>query len=502
VLLMDVIAEIRRRHLVSKESISSIARDLRLSRPTVSKHCRTQREPVYRREKQPAPRLGEFQETLEKWLRTERLLPKAQRRTARRLFEGLQAAGYRGAYDSVQRFVQRWKAAGSGPSLAHAFVPLAFAPGEVCQFDWSHEHVELDGVMQTIKVAHFRLTYSRQMFVVAYPRETQEMVFDAHNRAFAFFGGVPERMIYDNLKAVVETIFTGKERLFNRRFMVMANHYLFEPVACTPASGWEKGQVENQVGNIREWLFTPLTRFVSFEALNEWLAMRCRELAARKHPVTPERSIQDCFAQEQLSLRPSHASFDGYVEHMVRVSSTCLVVLDRNRYSVPAEYAGQAVSVRSTADRVRIVADGAVIAEHTRRFGRDILVCDPWHYLSLLERKPGALRNGVPFRDWDLPIAIQQARDRILKQPKGDRGFVELLILARDAGLEALQVACELVLEGNVVTAAVVMNEMRRLISPAPPAMLNIPDMLKLQREPLADCGRYDRLREVSHVIH
>ena len=501
-LYMDMIAEIRRRHLVGKESISSIARDLKLSRPTVRKHCRTQREPVYRREKQPTPRLGAFQETLEKWLRTERLLPKAQRRTARRLFEGLQAEGYHGAYDSVQRFVQRWKAAKSGPSLAHAFVPLAFAPGEVCQFDWSHEHAELNGVMQTIKVAHFRLTFSRKMFVAAYPQETQEMVFDAHNRAFAFFGGVPERMVYDNLKAVVETIFTGKERLFNRRFMVLANHYLFEPVACTPASGWEKGQVENQVGNIREWLFTPLARFISFEALNAWLAVRCRELAARKHPATPERSIQDCFTQEQLSLRTIHAPFDGYVEHMVRVSSTCLVTLDRNRYSVPAEYAGRAVSMRSTADGVRVVADGAVIAEHVRRFGRDILVCDPWHYLSLLERKPGALRNGVPFQDWDLPIAIQQVRDRILKQPKGDRGFVELLIMARGAGLEALQVACELVLEGNVVTAAVVMNEMRRLISPAPPVMLNIPDMLKLQREPLADCGRYDRLREVSHVIH
>jgi transposase len=128
VLYMETIAEIRRRHLVNKESISSIARDLRLSRATVRKHCRTQREPVYRRAKQLAPRLGAFQETLETWLRTERLLPKAQRRTARRLFEGLQAEGYHGAYDSVQRFVQRWKAAKSGSSLAHAFVPLAFAP--------------------------------------------------------------------------------------------------------------------------------------------------------------------------------------------------------------------------------------------------------------------------------------------------------------------------------------------------------------------------------------
>src|SRR6202049_4744506 len=199
---MDMIAEIRRRHWVCKESISSIARDLKLSRPTVRKHCRTQSEPIYRRDKQPTPMLGAFQETLETWLRTERVLPKAQRRTARRLFEGLQVEGYRGAYDSVQRFVQRWKAAKSGPALTQAYVPLSFSPGEVCQFDWSHEHVELAGVMQTITVAHLRLTFSRQMFVVAYPRETQEMVFDAHNRAFAFFGGVPQRMVYDNLKAV------------------------------------------------------------------------------------------------------------------------------------------------------------------------------------------------------------------------------------------------------------------------------------------------------------
>jgi transposase len=499
---MDLIAEIRRRHLISRESISSIARDLSLSRPTVRKHCRTQCEPLYRRHRQPTPMLGGFQETLETWLRVERLLPRAQRRTARRLFEGLQAEGYRGAYDSVQRFVRRWKATKSGPSLTQAYVPLSFSPGEVCQFDWSHEHVELGGVMQTIKVAHFRLTFSRQMFVVAYPRETQEMVFDAHNRAFAFFGGVPQRMVYDNLKAVVKTIFTGKERLFNRRFLVLANHYVFEPVACTPASGWEKGQVENQVGNIREWLFTPLARFADFEALNEWLAMRCRELAQRKHPQMPDRSIAACFAEEQPALRQITATFDGYVEHMLRVSSTCLVMLDRNRYSVPAAFAGRAISVRSTATQVNVVADGTVIAQHARRFGRDQLICDPWHYLPILERKPGALRNGTPFREWDLPRSIQLVRDRILKQPKGDRAFVELLLMARDAGLEPLEVACELVLDGNVVTASVVMNAMRRLLAPTPPVTMSVPDMLKPEVEPRADCGRYDHLRGAAHVIH
>ncbi|WP_199065747.1 IS21 family transposase [Chitinimonas sp. BJB300] len=235
---MNLIAEIRRRHLVSKESISSIARDLKLSRPTVRKHLQTEVEPIYQRQNQPTPKLGQFQVMLESWLAVEAQLPKAQRRTARRLFQGLQVEGYRGAYDSVQRFVKGWKADKVGPTSKQAFVPLIFAPGEVCQFDWSHEQVELGGVIQTVKVAHFRLTYSRQMFIAAYPRETQEMVIDAHNRAFAFFGGVPQRIVYDNLKAVVETIFTGKERQFNRRFMALANHYLFEPVACTPASGW------------------------------------------------------------------------------------------------------------------------------------------------------------------------------------------------------------------------------------------------------------------------
>ena len=119
----------------------------------------------------------------------------------------------------------------------------------------------LNGVTTTVKVAHVRLCHSRMIFVRAYPRETQEMVFDAHDRAFAFFKGICARGIYDNMKTAVETVFVGKSRLFNRRFAQMCSHYLVEPVACTPASGWEKGQVENQVGLVRERFFTPRLRF-------------------------------------------------------------------------------------------------------------------------------------------------------------------------------------------------------------------------------------------------
>ena len=500
-LFMDFIAEIRRRHFISGESISSIALSLNLSRTTVRKHLQTLEEPTYQRKIQSFPKLGEFQDQLKQWLDTESRLPKKQRRTAQRLFEGLQAEGYRGAYDSVQRYVKHWKFdCKHTPAATKAFIPLAFPPGETCQFDWSEELVELGGIARKIKVGHFRLSYSRKMFVVAYPCETQEMVLDAHNKAFAFFGGVPLRVVYDNLKTVVDTVFVGKERKFNRRFLTLANHYLFEPVACTPAAGWEKGQVENQVGNIREWLFTPKVRFADFKALNDWLEKRCEELAGRQHPTEKTRTIADCFGDEQALLRPITAQFDGYVEHLLRVSSTCLVRLDRNHYSVPASWVGKVVSVRVNADSLRIVADGGIIAGHARCFGRDRFIFDPWHYLPVLEKKPGALRHGAPFQNWDLPVSIQTVRDRLLKQPKGDKAFVDILLMAKEAGLAAMETACELTLETGVINASVVINELRRLLEPPRTKPLNIAEGLSLLVEPTADCSRYDSLLGSRYV--
>jgi len=231
------------------------------------------------------------------------------------------------------------------------------------------------------------------------------------------------------------------KRRFNRRFLASANHYLFEPVACTPESGWEKGQVENQVGNIREWLFIPMAKVEDFAALNAWLAMRCRELAGCPHPEQSSRRIAECFSEEQPLFMPVKARFDGYVEEIRRVSQLYLIRIDRNRYSVPAQWANTVASVRLTAERVTLVSEGQVIAEHPRRFGRDQLICDPWHYLSVLQKKPGSLRPGAPFQTWELAVSIKVVQDRFLKQDKGDRAFVDLLLMARslgDCGLETL----------------------------------------------------------------
>ena len=200
----------------------------------------------YERGSQPLPKVGPWREQLEASLLANEEKAPRERLTLVRIFEDLRRVGYQGSYDAVRRYAQAWRRK-RGAATAEAYVPLSFAPGEAYQFDWSHEIVVLSGAAAVVKVAHIRLCHSRMLFVRAYPRETQEMVFDAHDRAFAFFKGTCTRGIYDNMTTAVDAVFVGKNRQFNRRFLQMCSHYLIEPTACTPASGWEKGQVENQV---------------------------------------------------------------------------------------------------------------------------------------------------------------------------------------------------------------------------------------------------------------
>jgi transposase len=257
-----------------------------------------------------------------------------------------------GGYDAVRRYARAWERQ-EGIRSAEAYVPLSFAPGEAYQFDWSHEVVVLDGVTNVVKVAQVRLCHSRMLFVRAYPREAQEMVFDAHDRAFAFFRGACERGIYDNMRTAVDAVFVGKERSFNRRFLQMTSHYLVEPTACTPAAGWEKGQVENQVGTVRGRFFTPRLKFRSYEELNAYLLDRCVAFAkAQAHPEQKERSVFEVFEDERPALIPYPGPFDGFHATTVAVSKTCLVRFDNNRYSVMASAIGRPVDVHAYADRM------------------------------------------------------------------------------------------------------------------------------------------------------
>ncbi len=375
-------------------------------------------------------------------------------------------------------------------------MPLSFAPGEAYQFDWSHEVVLIGGTTVTVKVAHVRLCHSRMMFVRAYPRETQEMVFDAHDRAFAFFRGACTRGIYDNMKTAVDAILVGRDRSYNRRFLQMCSHYLLDPVACTPSSGWEKGQVENQVGLVRERFFSPRLRVRSYEELNATLLDRCVAYArAHRHPELRDRTIWEVFEAERPSLVPYTGRFDGFHAVTASVSKTCLVRFDNNKYSVTAGAVGRPVEIRAYAERIEIRQDGRVVGEHRRHFGRDQTVFDPWHYVPVLARKPGAWRNGAPFKDWLLPSALERVRRKLADAGDGDRQMVDILTAVLSDGLTAVEAACAEALRDGVHSADVVLNILARQREPPAPLTILTPDALRLRHEPLADCARYDSLR-------
>jgi hypothetical protein len=341
-----------------------------------------------------------------------------------------------------------------------------------------------------------RLCHSRMLFVRAYPRETQEMVFDAHDRAFAFFKGACTRGIYDNMKTAVETIFVGKERAYNRRFAQMCGHYLVEPTACTPAAGWEKGQVENQVGLVRERFFTPRLRVKSYDELNAWLMDRIIAYAkAHRHPELRDRTIWEAFEAERPSLVACAGRFDGFHAVPAAVSKTCLVRFDNNKYSVAASAVGRPVEIRAYADRIELRQDGRIVGEHRRCFGRDQTVFDPWHYVPVLARKPGALRNGAPFKDWILPANLARVRRKLAAADDGDRQMVDILTAVLSDGLPAVEAACGEALREGVHSAAVILNILARRRAPTAPVTIMTPDALRLRQEPTADCARYDSLR-------
>jgi transposase len=252
-LVVETIGRIRREHFVRGKSIKEIARDLKVSRNTVRKVLRSGETLFsYEREVQPRPKIGHWKAELDKLLTKNAESGARERLTLVRLFEELRGLGYDGGYDAIRRYARLWSGQHAGQT-AEAYVPLSFAPGEAYQFDWSHEVVLMSGVTVTVKVAHVRLCHSRMMFVRAYPRETQEMVFDAHERAFAFFKGACTRGIYDNMRTAVETVFVGKDRRYNRRFLQMCAHHLVEPVSCsrflwTPIcpTGGRYGEVQHE----------------------------------------------------------------------------------------------------------------------------------------------------------------------------------------------------------------------------------------------------------------
>lgn len=507
---MALLSVIRRWHFREGMPIREIERRTGLSRNTIRKYLRSDTvEPKFKVPARPT-KLDPFAQKLSDWLRTETGKSRKQRRTAKQMHRDLVVLGYEGSYERIAAFVRTWKAERQREQQTSGrgtFVPLVFGPGEAFQFDWSEDWALLGGERTKLQVAHTKLSHSRAFIVRAYLLQTHEMLFDAMTQAFRVLGGVPRRGIFDNMKTAVDRIGSGKARQINARFAAMASHYLFEPEFCNPASGWEKGQVEKNVQDARRRLWQPLPSFPDLQALNAWLEERCiTQWSQIMHGGLPG-SVADVHAAEVASLMALGRPFDGFVEQTKRVSPTCLVNFERNRYSVPASFANRPVSLRIYPERIVVVAEDQILCEHTRIIERSHhqpgrTIYDWRHYLAVIQRKPGALRNGAPFLD--LPEAFRQLQGLLLKHPSGEREMVEILALVLHHDEQAVLCAVELALEAGVPTKTHILNLLHRLVDgkPSQAAAIDAPQALALRQEPKANVARYDTLRgkDVRHA--
>jgi hypothetical protein len=237
----------------------------------------------------------------------------------------------------------------------------------------------------------------------------------------------------------------------------------------------------------------------SYEELNAWLLDKCIAHArAHKHPEMPDRTVWEIFEEERGKLVGYRGRFDGFHAVPASVSKTCLVRFDNNKYSVSSRAVGRPVEVQAYAGRIVIRQEGQTVGEHRRCFGRGETIYDAWHYVPVLARKPGALRNGAPFKDWLLPANLERVRRRLSGSDDGDRQMVAILSAVLTDGLAAVETACAEALAEGVHSAGVILNILARRRDPAPPVTIMTPDALRLRHAPIADCNRYDRLRRSS----
>lgn len=496
---MELLGKIRRMYMRDKLSEREISKRTGLSRNTVHKWLQKPepvQKPLYERVRRSG-KLGAFTQALEQSLKADALRPKKDRRTARALHAQIKASGYSGSYTLVTDYIRGWRAnTGKG---TQAYVPLKFELGEAFQFDWSEEGMIVGGIYYRLQVSHMKLCASRAFWLVAYPSQGHEMLFDAHTRSLSALGGVARRGIYDNMKTAVDKVLAGKRRSVNSRFAAMCAHYLIDADFCNVASGWEKGVVEKNVQDSRRriWIEAQRQQWGSFEELNVWLGERCKSLWSKiRHPEYPHLSVADVLEQERAELMPMPQAFDGYIERSAKVSSTCLVAVARNRYSVPCELAGVRVSTRLYPYRVEIAFDDVIVASHIRLFNRAQICYDWQHYVALIQRKPGALRNGAPFAD--MPAPLLRLRQGLMRHDGGDKTMAQVLNCVVSHGLEAVLVAVELVIESGVLSTEHVLNVLARL--QAAPVPQTVPSHLPLHEVPLANTSRYDSLRGVIAV--
>lgn len=442
--------EIRHRVLVNGQSKRSVCKEFGLHWGTLQKILAHADPPGYRmREPRKKRKLEPFQPIIEQILKDDRQMPRKQRHTARRIFERLvKENGYDGGITIVKDAVRAWHS-----HQAEVFVPLSHPAGEA-QVDFGEGDILLKGVQTTVAFLVMSLPYSDAFFCCAFPRECAEAFGEGHRRAFAFFGGVPRRISYDNSRIAVKRVMGGRTRKLTDEFLRLQSHYLFIHHFCLVRRPNEKGHVENLIGFARRNFLVPLPRIDSIEALNQQLEEACREDQQRKVRGQAGTKAQ-LLAEEQPAFLPLPGeSFEARRVCPVMANSLSLVRFNRNDYSVPTAFAHHALTVVGTIEQVRILFGDTLVATHRRHWGKEQVQFDPVHYLALLERKPGALDFARPMENWQLPDCFGVLRRRLENELAGlgTRQFIKVLRLLEGAGVGQVADAVQQALAINTLS--------------------------------------------------
>lgn len=461
--------QIRRAYFLEDKSVRKIAREMRCSRETVNKAIASAEPLAYTLAvSRTAPVLGPYKVQIDELLAENERLPRKQRYTSHKVYEALQKSGYSGSESNVRHYVAQRRREQKQPKL---YLPLEFDPGTDAQVDWGEAVVILAGERVTVQLFYMRLNYSRKLFMRAFPAQKQEAFFEGHVHAFRHFEGVPQRISYDNLKAAVQKVLQGSNRQEQQSFTVFRSHYLFESHFCTPGMGNQKGGVEHGVGFGRRNFLVPLPEVASYEELNALLLEKC--LADDQRQVDEQDvTIGQAWQLEKQHLRPRpERDFECCVVRPVVLTPYSQVEFETNRYSVPTDRAQRKLVLKAFPFRVDVLHLKEVIASHPRCYDRNQDVLNSLHYLSLLEKRPGAFQHAKPIRRWreTWPAVFEELLSNLKKQwpdGRGVREFIAILKLCAEHPVALVEEAVQQALEYGCAHADGVELCLRQLISP------------------------------------
>lgn len=485
--------QMRLAYFLHRQSERQIAKDQHHSRRTVHKALESaEAERYHLTIPRPAPVLGPYYTRLDELLHENETLPRKQRRTTRQMYLCLQQEGYRGSESSVRTYV--WLKRKHSQRM-EVFLPLEFDPGRDAQADWGEAEVYIADERLTAQLFVMRLCYSRRLFAGAYPTQRQEAFFDAHQRAFQCFGGVPHTVTYDNLTTAVQQVLIGHHRAEQRQFVALRSHFVFASRFCTPGEGHEKGGVESAVGYVRRNFLSPPPHFNTWDELNAHL-LHCCQADEQRVVSSQSQSIGERFRHEQplLGALPRHP-FACCVTREVTLNPYSQVTFETNRYSVPADHAHKHLTLKAYPFQIVILHEGQFLTSHARCYGRNQEVVNWLDYLPLLAQRPGAFEHAKPLRQWreHWPPLYEQLLNRLqaehAERDSAVREFVRILQLLREQPIEQVEAAIETALQYGGVHADGVRLCLHQLQQPT----LHVPQ-LDLQQHPQLQISGQQRI--------